>query len=97
MDGSSVVAKALTLLPDETLPEFDETLATRLEAAGRPTIWVDAPLIGRYATAAILPRVKAVYEKDAGNWTCDIEDVYKRQACVCPCQRFACRLTTTYA
>lgn len=78
MDGSSVVAKALTLLPDETLPEFDETLATRLEAAGRPTIWVDAPLIGRYATAAILPRVKAVYEKDAGNWTCDIEDALAR-------------------
>src|ERR1022692_1919566 len=72
--NGGVLANALTLLPDETLPEFDEMLATRLEAKESSTIWVDARLIGRYATAAILPRVKAVYEKSAGRWGCDIED-----------------------
>ena len=37
--NGGVLAKALTLLPDETLPEFDETLATRLEAPNSPTLW----------------------------------------------------------
>lgn len=73
-NGDSFPAKALTLLPDETLPEFDETLATRLEAKDGSSIWVDARLVARYSTAAILPRVKAVYEKSAGSWACDIED-----------------------
>jgi hypothetical protein len=72
--GDRFLAKSLTLLPDETLPEFDETLAARLEAKDDPTIWFDAPLVGRYSTAAILPRMQAVYEKSAGRWACDIED-----------------------
>ena len=72
--NGGVLANALTLLPDETLPEFDEMLATRLEAKESSTIWVDARLVGRYSTAEILPRVKAVYEKKAGRWACDIED-----------------------
>ena len=72
--GDRATARALTLLPDETLPELDETLATRLEGKDSSTLWVDARLVGRYATAAILPRVRAVYERDAGLWACDIED-----------------------
>ncbi len=72
-DNGHWLAAALVILPDETLPEFDEALATRLEANG-PTMSLDARLIGRYATAAILPRVKAVYQKSAGQWACDIED-----------------------
>ena len=72
--GQTFLAKSLTLLADETLPEFDEMLAARLEAKDRPAMGVDARVIGRYSTAAILPRVKAVYEKSAGQWACDIED-----------------------
>ena len=68
------IVQALTLLPDETLPEFDEMLAMRLEARNSSTRSVDARLIGRYSTAAVLPRVKAVYEKSAGRWACEIED-----------------------
>src|ERR1017187_6196977 len=62
--GDSVMAKALTLLPDETLPDFDELLAARLEAENSSTLWVDARVIGRYSTAAILPRVKAVRSEE---------------------------------
>ena len=72
--GDRLMAKALTLLPDETLPEFDEVLAARLESKHSSNIPLDARLVGRYATVAILPRVQAVYEKQAGRWACDIED-----------------------
>ncbi len=72
--GDATLAKALSLLPDESLPQFDETLAARLEATDSPTISMDARLIARYSTAAILARVKAVYEKRAGRWACDLED-----------------------
>ena len=72
--GERTMANALTLLPDETLPDFDETLATRLEAPEDRTMPLDARLIGRYATEAILPRVKVIYQKHAGRWACDIED-----------------------
>ena len=68
------MSTALTLLPEQTLPQFDDILAKRLEADADPTMPLDARLIGRYSTAAILPRVKTVYEKSAGEWACDIED-----------------------
>lgn len=35
---------------------------------------LDAQLIGRYSTKAILSRVKAVYEAAPGRWDCRIED-----------------------
>jgi hypothetical protein len=79
--GDRIMAQVLTLLPDETLPEFDETLATRLEAKDSSTIWVDAWLIGRYATAAILPRVKAVYEEKAGRWPATSRTAWSFTSC----------------
>ena len=70
----TVPAAALSVLPEETLPPADEMLAARFENNNSHTKELDAKLIGRYATAAILPRVKAAYEPAAGSWSCEIED-----------------------
>jgi len=70
----TVSASVLSLLPEETLPAVDEMLAERFSSNDSRTKELDAKLIGRYATAAILPRVKAAYEPSAGEWSCDIED-----------------------
>jgi hypothetical protein len=48
----------LAMLPDASLPELDEVLAGRFERGE----WVDN-LILRYATGAIVERVKAAYER----------------------------------
>jgi hypothetical protein len=74
-DYSSIIsAETLSMLPNKTLPEFDQLLAMRLEDRNSRTTFLDAELIGRYATESILPRVKAVYETAAGRWACNIED-----------------------
>jgi len=65
---------ALRLLPDETLPELDLVLATNLEEAPRSGGDSEAisKLIERYATAQILPRVRAVFDAtDVGRWACE--------------------------
>ena len=49
-------------------------LATRIEDKESRTKGLDAQLIGRYSTNAILPRVKAVYETAPGQWDCVTED-----------------------
>src|SRR5260370_1590498 len=69
-----VSARVLSSLPSETLPEFDETLASRLEDVKSRTKDLDAQLAGRYATKAILARVKSVYEISPGKWGCAMED-----------------------
>ena len=74
MQVGNFLPKVLTLLPDETLPELDGLLATRLEDPGDQTAGMDARIVARYATAAILPRVKAIYEKRAGQSICDVDD-----------------------
>ena len=64
---------ALRLLPEETLPEFDLVLATNLEEAPRGGGDSEAisELIERYATAQILPRVRAVFDAaGVGRWAC---------------------------
>jgi hypothetical protein len=50
--------RVMMSLPDKTLPQFDSALADELE---KDNTSVDV-LISRYATAAILPRVRAWYE-----------------------------------
>jgi hypothetical protein len=60
--NSAVTLKVLESLPNETLPEFDELLAARLENGNSPSTELDAALIGRYATKAILTRVKAFFD-----------------------------------
>jgi len=69
----TVKAKTLGVLPQKTLPEFDNLLVARLERKDR-TMPLDAQLIARYSTKAILPRVKSVYETAPGRWDCVTED-----------------------
>src|SRR5208282_3756970 len=54
-------------------PQLDNLLITRLE--GRVTVEMEsvAPLIGQFATPAILDRVRAVYEVEKDAWPCNIE------------------------
>ena len=74
----TVKIDTLGLLPNETLPQFDEMLASRIEDKQSGTRDLDSQLIGRYSTSAILPRVKAVYETNAGRWDCVTEDGFVR-------------------
>jgi hypothetical protein len=70
----TVEAKTLGVLPQETLSEFDELLVTRLERWDSRTMPLDAQLIARYSTKAILPRLKSLYEAAPGRWDCVTED-----------------------
>jgi hypothetical protein len=70
----TVKAKTLGVLPQETLPQFDDLLVARLERRDSHTMPLDAQLIARYSTKAILPRVKSLYETAPGRWDCVTED-----------------------
>ncbi|MGC1617595.1 MAG: hypothetical protein WA765_03810 [Candidatus Acidiferrum sp.] len=70
----TVEGGTLGLLANETLPQFDQMLATRIEDKESRTRGLDAQLIGRYSTKGILPRVKSVYETAPGQWDCVTED-----------------------
>ena len=70
----TVKGETLGLLPNERLPQFDQMLGTRIEDKESRTKGLDAQLIGRYSTNAILPGVKAVYETAPGQWDCVTED-----------------------
>lgn len=68
----------LRSLRDENLAELDEILATNLEQAhgpnGRGNAEAISDLVERYATSAILGRVRAVYEgPGVGKWACRIQ------------------------
>lgn len=71
---STVKGDTLGLLSNKTLPEFDQMLATRIGDKESRTKDLDAQLIGRYSTKAILATVKSVYETAPGQWDCEIED-----------------------
>ena len=67
----TVSGKSLGLLPDKTLPRFDELLANRLAQQESYTKDLDAQLIGRYATKAILARIERLYAPaPEGTWDC---------------------------
>jgi hypothetical protein len=70
----TVKAKTLGVLPQHTLPEFDDLLVARLERKDSHTMPLVAQLIARYSTKAILPRVKSLYETAPGGWDCATED-----------------------
>jgi hypothetical protein len=76
VDGDQFTVKGETLgvLPDKTLPQFDQLLATRLQQKDSKTLDLDAQLVGRYATKAILPSVKTTYTAAQGTWNCVTED-----------------------
>jgi len=73
----SVVGLAtLRLLPDETLPQLEETLAENLERSlsGKSgSADVFSSLIERYATASVLPRVRAFYGGKVGQRACSYQ------------------------
>jgi hypothetical protein len=54
-------------------PELDEMLITKLEGRRTEEMKSVSPLIGKYATPALLERVRAVYEVEKEAWPCDIE------------------------
>jgi hypothetical protein len=72
----TVKGETLALLPNETLPQFDQMLSARIQRKDSRTRGLDAQLIGRYSTNAILPQVKATYESSPGNWDCVTEDAF---------------------
>ncbi len=54
--------EALRGLPDATLPDLDDVLATNFLDARNQNIELAAKLLWRYASPAVLPRIKADYE-----------------------------------
>jgi HEAT repeat protein len=74
MANSSDPIPVLGLLPNKTLPQFDDLLANRLEKASSVPMGFTARLIGRYSTKAILSRVKAVYQREQVKWDCRFAD-----------------------
>jgi hypothetical protein len=69
--------QALSILPDETLPELDEILSEKL-ARHDPETEFDvvadyAALIARYATSASLPNVKRALGNRVGKMACAIQ------------------------
>jgi hypothetical protein len=70
----TVHGTTLAVLPDKTLPQFDEILVSRLGQPESRTAELDAELIGRYSTDRILPRVKLIYESMPNRKDCRIAD-----------------------
>ena len=70
----TVNGDTLGLLPNETLSQFDQVLAVRLENNESHTAALDAQLVGRFATEAVLSQIKAAYVARQGGWDCKTED-----------------------
>jgi hypothetical protein len=69
-------AQTLGILPDETLPEVEQSLIEHF-SSNDEDYWISANLasvIQRYATAAILPRMLAIVDKNVGKWACAIQE-----------------------
>jgi len=66
---------SLTLLPDQPIPELDDSLATRLEESISDLYDAElaAALVARYGSAAIYDRVRKVYGDKGGRWACDLQ------------------------
>lgn len=62
------LANALSSLPDETLPQLTDLLVDRLKNNDSPTRDFDAQIIGRYATPAMLEKVREIYNRS--QWDC---------------------------
>jgi hypothetical protein len=71
-------ARTLGFLPDKTLPEVEELLIEHFSdvADQGGDYWFSgnlASLIERYGTAAILPRMLTIADKNVGKWACMIQ------------------------
>ena len=60
-----VSIKALGILPDATLPALDDVLAAKFENPRDENRTLSALLVERYASAAILPRIKTEFENSS--------------------------------
>lgn len=68
-------AEALTTLPDASSHALDQAFVRDMNAKNEGAdMFTIAPLIDRYATAAILPEAKLYYASGARKWACVIED-----------------------
>lgn len=76
LDNHPAPIKGFTLgmLSDETLPQFDQILADRLTKKEDLTLGLDAQLVERYSTKAILPEMESVYAVYVGRNNCGVED-----------------------
>jgi len=70
-------AKALCSLPDESLPELDDTLLAHC-LDKRADLFALAPLVERYATPRILPKIIELYRTAEGRWAYDIQESFLR-------------------
>src|SRR5947207_1108932 len=69
-------AQTLGILPDKTLPEVEQSLIEHF-SSNDEDYWISAnvaAVIQRYATAAILPRMLAIVDKNVGKWACAIQE-----------------------
>jgi hypothetical protein len=64
---------SVNLLPDEPIPELDDSLITRLEQHDRDSDLATA-LLARYGSAAIYDRARKYYGDGGGRWTCAPQD-----------------------
>jgi len=67
-----VSLRALTVLPDETLPELDQTFVDNFEKGGRTE--VHSALIERYGSPGIYARVRSLLEGKIGKMACYEQD-----------------------
>jgi len=63
--------EVLFSLEDEALPEIEELLVSSLSS--KSDTFKVAPLIERYATRQVLPRVVEFYQRQEGKWACSIQ------------------------
>jgi hypothetical protein len=71
-----VKIEVLSMLPDKTLPEMDETFASAMEKRRNSSyeqFSLQAQLRARYATPAILPRVKPALLEQDSVWSCELQ------------------------
>lgn len=66
----------LGLLPERELPQVEQPLIAKLQAANGSDI--DFQLLERYASQRALPEIKSVYEAHRGEWACAPQDAMLR-------------------
>ncbi len=72
--------EALSVLPDDTLPEMDRILPQQLPSLHNSSDDFEGlaklGIVERYATGSLLPDMKSAYTKDAGKWRSDQEGLF---------------------
>jgi hypothetical protein len=67
-------AKILGILPDDSLPDVEQSLVERLASTSNYEIAANlASLVERYATKAVLPQMISVVDANVGRWACAVQ------------------------